>query len=224
MTELSDGTKIKAGWIDLQYVRFAGEPEPTEPPVEPTTDTQPEPPVVNVNMGTVTASKLHIRKGPGSKYETDGAYFKGDRIEIVATETVDGTIWGQTNLGWVGMGYVRMDGIAVSTEENPAAARILSNGNTAVLGYGVVDIGKLNVRLGPGTEYEKIGTVKPLTRTKPTQRTTIITKRANMPKRTTPPNTNTPKRIPTVKHMNRPVKAMKTPTTNLKEDLTTWLT
>lgn len=160
MTELSDGTKIKAGWIDLQYVRFAGEPEPTDPPVEPTTDTQPEPPVVNVNMGTVTASKLHIRKGPGSKYETDGAYFKGDRIEIVATETVDGTIWGQTNLGWVGMGYVRMDGIAVSTEENPAAARILSNGNTAVLGYGVVDLGKLNVRLGPGTEYEKIGTVK----------------------------------------------------------------
>lgn len=161
-TTLPDGTKIKAGWIDLQHVRFGGESEPTEPPVEPTTDTEPESPAVVVNMGTVTASKLHIRKGPDSKYETDGAYFKSDRIEILETKTEEGTTWGRTNLGWVGMGYVRMDGAAPSDGEdsNPMASQIISNANTDVLGYGVVDLGELNVRLGPGTEYDKVGTVK----------------------------------------------------------------
>jgi uncharacterized protein YraI len=51
-----------------------------------------------------------------------------------------------------------MDGIPVETEEG--APEIISNGNNAVLGYGVVNLGELNVRLGPGTEYDKVGEVK----------------------------------------------------------------
>lgn len=155
--ELPDGKKVKAGWIDLQYVQLPGEDEPEE--TEPVTQKPEEPQTVPATMGTVTADKLTIRKGPDSKYESTGDfYYKGDRIEILETQTVEGTRWGRTNLGWVGMGYVRMDGIPVETEEG--APEIISNGNNAVLGYGVVNLGELNVRLGPGTEYDKVGEVK----------------------------------------------------------------
>ena len=156
--KLPNGKNVKGGWIDMQYVKLLGTSEPD--PTEPTPDTQTEPISVVANMGTVTAGKLNIRKGPDSKYETDGAYYKGERIEILETQTADDTTWGRTNLGWVGMGYVRMDGTPVDSAGNPIAAKIMSNGNTTVLGYGVVNLGELNVRLGPDTEYDKIGTVK----------------------------------------------------------------
>lgn len=129
--------------------------EPTEAPTEPA-------PVVTVNMGTVTAGELNIRKGADSGYEKVGTYLKGARIEILETKTVeDGTVWGRTNLGWVGMGYVRMDGVDVPTtdEDDPNAPKIISNGNSTVLGYGIVNLGELNVRLGPGTNYAKTQTV-----------------------------------------------------------------
>ena len=158
---LADGTKVKGGWIDLQCVKF---PDDSEPDVtEPILDSQDKPEPTIVNMGTVTAGKLTIRKGPDSKYESDGAYYHGDRIEVLETQTIDGTTWGRTNLGWIGMGYVRMDGDpapANNEEGNAAAIEIVTNGDTAVLGYGVVDLGELNVRLGPGTEYAKVSTIK----------------------------------------------------------------
>lgn len=156
---LPDGTKIKAGWIDLQYVTFPEEVDPDA--TEPLPSTPTEPPAVTVNMGTVTAGKLTIRKGPDSKYESDGAYYNGDRVEILETQTIDGTTWGRTNLGWIGMGYVKMDGTAAAAEgeADPNVPNIISNGNTEVLGYGVVDLGELNVRLGPGTDYDKVSTV-----------------------------------------------------------------
>ena len=155
--ELADGKKIAGGWIDLQYVQLPGEDEPKE--TEPVVQKPAEPQTVPATMGTVTAAKLTIRKGPDSKYESVGEfYYQGDRIEILETQMSDGTRWGRTNLGWVGMGYVRMDGTAVAAEEG--APEIISNQNWGVLGYGVVNLGELNVRLGPGTEYEKVGTVK----------------------------------------------------------------
>lgn len=116
---------------------------------------EPEDAFITSTMGTITAGKLNVRKGPDSKYETAGAYYEGDRIEILETQTTDGTTWGRTNLGWIGMGYVRMDGTA-SDNVNP---NLVTNGNTSILGYGVVDLKELNVRLGPDTDHAKIGTV-----------------------------------------------------------------
>ena len=154
--ELPDGKKVKGGWIDMQYVQIpVEEPEVTEPVIE----VQEEPKTVPATMGTVITGQLNVRKGPDSKYETAGTYNYGDRIEILEIQTADDTRWGRTNLGWVGMGYVQMDGTApASDDEN--AAKILNDGNYGVLGYGVVNLGELNVRIGPGEEYAKVGTVK----------------------------------------------------------------
>lgn len=155
--ELPDGSKSKAGWIDLQHVSF--EPEIPLEIVEP--EPEPEPPAFP-NMGTITASKLHVRTGPGSNYDSTDAYYKGDRVEILETQTVEETVWGRTHLGWVGMGYVRLDGTYTSdsiVNDNPDAPKVISDGNTSVLGYGIVTLNELNVRLGNGTIYGKTGTI-----------------------------------------------------------------
>ena len=133
--------------------------ENTEPVVEPVTEAPTESVQVEVNMGTVIAGELNIRKGANSGYEKVGTYKKGDRIEILETETVDGTVWGRTGLGWVGMGYVRMDGTAPEQSEDASTPKIVSDGNYNVLGYGAVSLGELNVRMGPGTNYAKVATV-----------------------------------------------------------------
>lgn len=163
--KLSDGTKIKAGWINLEYVTFPGEEEPeiieTEPPVpetEPVTVILPDPEQGITTMGTVTTGKLNVRKAAGSQYEAFDHYVEGDRVEIQEIVIVDDTEWGFTGKGWVGMGYVRLDGTAI-THNGEDAPAITSDGNLRVLGYGVVDLGSLNVRLGPSTGYEKAATV-----------------------------------------------------------------
>lgn len=137
-------------------------PAPTEIATEAPTEAPTEPPTVPATMGTVVTGKLNIRKAAGSQYEAVGSYLKGDRIEILETKTVDDTVWGRTNLGWVGMGYVRMDGTAASenTEDGDSnAKKITTDGSTAILGYGVVNLGELNVRLGPGTAHDKVSIV-----------------------------------------------------------------
>ena len=135
-------------------------PDPTEVIVtEPPTEAPTEPPTVPATMGTVVTGKLNIREDAGSKYDVVGSYTEGDRIEILETKTVDDTVWGRTNQGWVGMGYVRMDGSPAEVkepEEGSTEPTMISDGSTGILGYGVVDYGELNVRLGPGTEYGKV--------------------------------------------------------------------
>ncbi len=118
--------------------------EPTEEPPAPT---------VPATMGTVITGKLNIRKDAGSQHEAVGSYLEGERVEIQETKTVDGTVWGRTGKGWVGMGYVRMDG---TPPEDSGENKIESDGKYGVLGYGVVDLGSLNVRKGPGTEYDTV--------------------------------------------------------------------
>ena len=152
---LPDGTKIKGGWIDLQYVKSASEPEiePTEPPTEPE-PTEPPAPSVEATMGTITTGKLHIRKGAGTKYDAIDSYVKGDRIEILETTMVDDTQWARTNIGWIGMGYVKMDGTGTVDTYIVSA-----NKSMTILGYGVVNLGSLNVRSGPGTGHDKVAEV-----------------------------------------------------------------
>ncbi len=135
--------------------------EVTETPTEVPTEAPTEPPrTVLVNMATVTTGELNIRKGADSGYEKVGTYKQGDRIEILETKNgEDGTVWGRTNLGWVNTGYIRKDGTPIPESNDPNATKIISDDNWTVLGYGIVNLGELNVRMGPGTNYAKVGTV-----------------------------------------------------------------
>lgn len=135
--------------LDSQVEATEYIPEETEPPIE-------------VTMGTITTDQLNIRKDAGSDYGVVARYSKGDRVEILETKVVDDTTWGRTGKGWIGMGYVRMDGTPIpSTDDsaNSSGIEIVSDQSNTVLGYGVVNLKSLNVRSGPGLNYAKISEV-----------------------------------------------------------------
>ena len=161
--ELPNGTKITGGWINLQYVQIDGqiEEDPTEPTTGGNTSTGAG------KKGTVTASELNIRKEASGDSERVGYYVKGDNVEILEQKTVDGTTWGRTNKGWISLKYVKMAGSDDNTNTNTGkddddkttSSEVVSNGKTTVLGYAVIDYGSLNVRTGPGTNYDKVDAV-----------------------------------------------------------------
>ena len=133
------------------------EPPETEAPTAPP-ETKPNP---NAVYGVVEAEKLNIRKEPDAGAEKAGYYVKDDRVEIL--ETKNG--WGRTQHGWILLEYIRLDSGVLpesgSDEPDNAGpdAEITSDGNTKALGYGVITLGTLNVRTGPGTKYDAVTTV-----------------------------------------------------------------
>lgn len=85
--------RIKDGWISVKYVDMDGSSD---------TDTK-------SSTGTVTASSLRIRKGPGTDYDSVGSLKKGEKVEILEQKKVDGVTWGRISSGWICLDYVDMD-------------------------------------------------------------------------------------------------------------------
>lgn len=142
----------------------------TEPPVEPTTapteppETEPptEPEKEEPVIGIVYTTRLNIRENPGTAYGVVGAYYSGEKVEIL--ETKDG--WGRTDKGWISMEYINIEK-KPSTQDSSVGddkEAIVGNGASEILGYGVATLESLNVRSGPGTGYKKIDTIKGGTR------------------------------------------------------------
>ena len=88
--------------------------------------------------GVVTGSELNIRKEPNVNSTRVGSYTYGTRLTF--TETSNG--WGKTNKGWVSLQYVYVDG---DNGSNGCTGTVTGNG--------------LNVRTGPGTNYDKVKTL-----------------------------------------------------------------
>jgi len=82
--------RTKDGWISLDYVYIDG-----------TTGD-------GAGTGTVSGSNVNIRSGPGTNYDVVGSYSQGDSVEIYAQFTINKTVWGCTNKGWVCMDYVEV--------------------------------------------------------------------------------------------------------------------
>lgn len=110
------------GWICLDYVYLDGNVG------------------ANPSSGTVTASQLHIRSGPGTGYSVLGNYHLGDRVAIMEQIQLGYTWWGYTSLGWICMDYVTPGSVTPPTTAPFAAT-------------GYVNTTKLNIRSGPGTQY-----------------------------------------------------------------------
>lgn len=130
---------------------------------EPTTEPAPietQPVGIPATMGTIIVDNLAICKDAGVDVDIEEYYNNGDRVEIHEEKTVNGKSWGYTGKGWIDRNCVRMDDVPPSNlSTNPDGTEIVSNGSHTVLGYGVVDLNTLNVRVGPGTDYTKISEV-----------------------------------------------------------------
>lgn len=121
--------RTEKGWICMSYVKL---------------DEDPGAPSGSV-MGTVKVSDfLRIRKGPGTSYAIAGYLNPGDRIEILEQKTVNGSLWGRIEKGWVSMDYVVLDPVS-GEEEKPAPE------TKTVIG----DL--LYIRSGPGTSNSIVG-------------------------------------------------------------------
>ena len=128
-----------------------------QPSTEPAAmETQPV--GIPATMGTILIDQLSICKDAGIVVDIEEYYTIGDRVEIQEERTVNGMAWGYTGKGWIDMRYVRMDDVPPGRDNstNADGVEIVSNGSYTVLGYGVVDLKTLNVRIGPGTDYTKI--------------------------------------------------------------------
>ena len=96
----------------------------------------------NPAKGIVTGDGLNIRSGPGTNYEAVGSYNSGNRVNILEQMTIGNTTWGCTDKGWISLGYVYIDGTKGE-----------HSGTGSVIGDGV------NIRSGPGTNYETVGSM-----------------------------------------------------------------
>lgn len=96
----------------------------------------------NSCKGVVTVNGLNIRSGPGTKYDAVGSLNTGARVNILERITIGDTVWGCIDKGWISMGYVYVDG----TEGDGA-------------GYGTVSGDGVNVRSGPGTGFDRVGSL-----------------------------------------------------------------
>ena len=85
--------KIAKGWISLDYVKL-----------DQTQQTPQEPQKI---IKTVTADCLRVRSVPGTSGTVVGYLYRGTKVEILETQTVNGTVWGKTTKGWISLDYAK---------------------------------------------------------------------------------------------------------------------
>jgi len=123
--------KTSKGWVYLEYVYRDGDTGS------------------NGCTGTVTATQLIKRAGPGKKYDNIGSLNKGDKVNVLQRVTIGGTDWGYVTGGWISMDYV-------DTGDSNSG-----NGGSNTTGNGTVTAENgLHIRSGPGTDYDSVGGLK----------------------------------------------------------------
>ena len=90
-----------------------------------------------VKNAVVTANELNIRNGPSLSAQKIGSLVRNQKVEVLETNGD----WYRTNYGWVHKSSVKLVSAASA------------NNTGTVLAYA------LNVRSGPGTNYDKVGSL-----------------------------------------------------------------
>ena len=117
------------------------ETEATEPAT--TEATEPEPDGLK---GVIAGNLVNIRSGPGTNYASHETLEEGDPVLILEVKAEGGLPWGRIDRGWVCLNYVML--------EDPDA--LLSYTASAV---GISIRNGIYIYDGPGTFYEKVGTL-----------------------------------------------------------------
>lgn len=119
--------RTENGWIRMDCVSETLEAPTTPPPAE----TQ------EIKMGITSGDYVNVRSGAGKQYEIIDNIRKNTRLEIL--EIRDN--WCKTTIGWIYQDYVYIDGTYGS---DPSI-------------MGTIKGTDVNIRSGPGTDYEIIG-------------------------------------------------------------------
>ena len=137
----SSGKKVEKldGSLNKGQVLTARWADPDGNIVEPTKGTPTDMTV------TVTGDLVNIRSGPGTQYEKLDAYAIDTEIKLIETYEVDGYTWGRTNLGWLRLDYTTYEEVKAALDTFPKQATVVA--------------GPVNVRSGPSTDHEIVGSV-----------------------------------------------------------------
>ena len=138
-----DWAYLSQGWVpceslDMSHVTLTSDSTDTTKATEPDNSGS-QTSTTGKSYGVVTATELNIRSKADVSGDKVGTYAYGTRLTF--SETSNG--WGKTNKGWVSLKYVYMDG---------------DNGSNGCTGVVTASSG-LNVRSGPGSNYDKIKTL-----------------------------------------------------------------
>ncbi len=96
----------------------------------------------NTAKGIVNGTQLNVRSGPGVKYDRVESLKYGDRVNILEQITIGDETWACTKDGWISMEFIYVDG---------------TKGEGA--GTGTVNGDNVNIRSGPGTNYDSKASV-----------------------------------------------------------------
>lgn len=138
--------KTSKGWVSMDYIKLntqtntgsTNDSGNTSGSTSESTATSTE------RTGTIVNADpfLNVRSGAGTSYTVKGYYYNGDKITITEIKKVGDVEWGKTEKGWLSMAYVELDPLKDE------------NGNTVYVVNKTVDTAILNVRSGPGTNYD----------------------------------------------------------------------
>lgn len=139
--------KIKQGWISLDYVYVDGQAGK------------------NKATGSITASELTVREGPGTGYNKVSSLKQGSQVEVLEQIRVGNTTWGCIKGGWVSMDYVSVNGKTGGTLSGTTSNTDTGNSTTntptgSSIGKATVTGNGLYIRSGAGTNYDAVGALK----------------------------------------------------------------
>ncbi|MBQ9973854.1 MAG: SH3 domain-containing protein [Oscillospiraceae bacterium] len=165
----------KTGYVSKQYITLTDSPVPAQPEpapqpsdtAAPGTDTQAE------RFGKVNASSLNVRSGPGSSHARVKTLSSGTLVSITGEENGWYHITVGDETGYVSKQYITLvedapQSTQPSDEPTPAPAPDSptdnqQTGDSQQAGdsktYGIVSTGSLNIRSGPGSSYDKVGSL-----------------------------------------------------------------
>lgn len=86
--------KTDKGWINMDYVLTDSSGDEASPPA-------------GNGVKTVIADCLRVRKETRINSRIAALLYYGDKVTVLETKTVDGTVWGRVDKGWICMDYVK---------------------------------------------------------------------------------------------------------------------
>ena len=101
--------------------------------------------LVNMDV-SITGDYVNVRSGPGTQYNRVGGYELGNEITLKEVYQVDDYTWGRTNMGWIRLDYTNYEEVKASFDTFPKS--------------GAVTADTVNLRSGPGTGYNTVGTLQ----------------------------------------------------------------
>ncbi len=147
--------KCDLGWVCLLYTDY-----------DAVTNAKPETPAVT-QTGTVRVEgggQLRIRSGPSTGYTVVGYLDTGDKVSITELKSAGTMQWGKMDKGWVSMNYIVLDKPQTQAPTQPETqpeTKPETKPQETVKQTGTVKVAEsLNVRSGPGIEYNIVGYLK----------------------------------------------------------------